>query len=578
MSPRLAFVVLTAGLWMAGLGVRLVYLQGVRHEHYVDLAGRQQQQVVDLTSPRGTIYDARGRVLAVSVPVDSAWIDPGEIEDPEALALALVDTLPGRIDAAELTEKIRTARAAGKRFLWLERKLDAPESAALRALETHGVQFVEETKRYYPMRSLAGAVLGFVGTDDHGLAGLEQLYDEDISGRPAERIVLRDARRGTAATPDLPFREVQPGRDLHLSLDAAVQHVVEEELARAVDKHGARGGSIVVVDPRDGRVLAMASSPGFDPNRFGRYGNAARRNRVVQDAYEPGSTFKMVTAAAALSHNVLDPTDTLDCQYGSIVIGRTRIHDHKPFGLLTFREVIAKSSNVGAILAGLEVGREGLYEQTRAFGFGRATGIDLPGEHDGLLHPVESWRPVHTANVAFGQGISVTPIQLVTAFAAVADGGTLRRPRLALDRDGEIRERPLTPALARELERMLEAVVDEGTAKAAAVPGYTVAGKTGTAQKADPRGGGYMPGRYVATFTGFVPARDPVLAMSVMIDEPRPPFYHGGQAAAPVFGSVARRVLLYLGTPREAPRTEVREARRESGSVPVGSPGSGGLG
>lgn len=560
MKSRLVLVLWMAGLWMAGLAARLVFLQGVHHEHYADLAGRQQQQVVVLSSSRGTIYDARGRILAVSVPVDSAWADPQEVADPRAFARALADAVPAQVKAAELAARLETARAAGKRFLWLERKLDAPESRALQALELEPLRFVEETKRYYPMRTLAGSVLGFVGTDDQGLAGLEQVYDEHIAGRPVQRVVLKDARRGTAVTPDLPFREARPGRDLHLSLDAAIQHVVEDELTRAVERHGARGGSLVVLDPRNGRVLAMASYPGFDPNYFGRYPAEHRRNRAVQDAYEPGSTFKMVTAAAALATNALDPSDVLDCRNGSIVVGRTRIRDHKPFGLLTFREVVAKSSNVGAILAGLEVGREALYEQTRAFGFGRATGIDLAGEHEGLLHPVEQWRPVHTANVAFGQGLSVTPIQLATAFAAVADDGVLRRPRLALEREGEIRGRPLTPALARELERMLEAVVDDGTAKAAAVPGYTVAGKTGTAQKADPRGGGYVPGRYVATFTGFVPARDPVLVASVMIDEPRPPLYHGGQVAAPVFGAVARRVLLYLGVPREEPLVDSRWA------------------
>lgn len=577
MKNRLLLVLLLAGLWMAGLAVRLVYLQGLRHEHYVDLAARQQQQVVDLTSPRGTIYDARGRVLAVSVPVDSAWTDPQEVTDPEALAREVARVLPGRVRPEELTSRLVAARQAGKRFLWLERKLDAPQAAALRTLGLDAVEFVEETKRYYPMRSLAGAVLGFVGTDDHGLAGLEQVYDEQIAGRPVERIVLRDARRGTAVTPDLPFREAQPGRDLRLSLDAAIQHVVEGELAQAVERHEARGGSIVVLDPRTGRVLAMASQPGFDPNHFGRYAREVRRNRVVQDAYEPGSTFKMVTAAAALAENVLDPSDTLDCLGGSIVVSRTRIHDHKPFGLLTFREVIAKSSNVGAILAGLKVGPRALHDQTRAFGFGGATGIDLPGEHDGLLHPVERWHPVHTANVAFGQGVSVTPIQLATAFAAVADEGVLRRPRLAWETPGETRGRPLTPAVARELERMLETVVEDGTAKAAAVPGYTVAGKTGTAQKADPRGGGYLRGRYVATFTGFVPARDPVLVASVMIDEPRPPFYHGGQAAAPVFGELARRILLYLGTPRERPPVEHQWAVR-SVDDPVEPSAPGGLG
>jgi cell division protein FtsI (penicillin-binding protein 3) len=554
-KKRLIVVLVLAGLWNGALALRLLDLQVRRHDHYAGLAEQQQQRIVELASPRGTIYDARGRVLAVSVPVDSAWADPQEVEDPRATARAIARQVP--VDVDELTR----ALSSDLRFVWVARKLDPPQADGLRELGLPGLHFLEEAKRYYPMRELAAGVLGFVGTDDRGLAGLELLYDEVVAGRPVERRLLRDARQATAAPPDLPFLEALPGKDLHLTLDAAIQHIVEEELARGVEERHARGGSAVVLDPRNGAVLAMASYPGFDPNRFTRVSKERWRNRPVQDAYEPGSTFKMVTAAAALANNVLDPMDALDCQMGGITVAGTLIRDHKPFGVLTFREVIARSSNVGAIKIGLAVGRRDLFDTIRVLGFGSPAGIDLPGESAGILHPVERWGPVTTANVAFGQGISVTVLQLTNAFAAVANGGFLYRPYVvaAVTGPGDLRRRarveergqPLAPAVAREIERLLEAVVSDGTGTAAAVSGYTVAGKTGTAQKANPEGRGYLANRYVASFTGFVPARDPVLVASVIIDEPRPPFYHGGQAAAPVFGRIAYRTLLYLGVPRE---------------------------
>mgnify|MGYP006195914297 FL=1 len=463
MKGRMILLLVVAGLWIGGLGLRLVWLQVLQHEAYLQAASRQQHDGVELRGPRGTIYDVRGRVLAVSVPADSAWADPKLLPDPSSMARGVVSILGG--DAEELARQLTAARDDGSRFFWLGRKLEPPQVTALEALALPGLYFMEESRRYYPMGSLAASVLGFVGTDDLGLAGLELTREDVLAGQVVRRTLLRDARLTRAAPPDLPFPEVPPGGDLHLTLDAALQHIVEDELARTVQMHRARGGSSIWLDPRDGRVLAMASYPGFDPNRFGRYERELWRNRVIEDAYEPGSTFKMVTAAAALKHNVLDPTDELDCQMGSIRVSGTRINDHKPFGILTFRDVIAHSSNVGAILAGLRVGPEDLHHMAGAFGFGRPTGIDLPGESAGILHPADGWRPVHTANVAFGQGVSVTPIQLALAFAAIADGGVSRRPWVvaAAGSDhangrGQVIARPVSQPVAREVERMLEQI------------------------------------------------------------------------------------------------------------------------
>ncbi len=559
MNRRLVLVLVFAGLWMAAIAGRLAALQVVDHDRYRAKAAGQQQRVIDLPPSRGTIFDAQGRELAVSVEVESAWADPSEVPDPAALAAAVAKAVGA--DAGKIRDDLTRP---GSGFAWLARRLDPPQAEALRALDLPGVRFQHETKRFYPNRELAAALLGFVGTDSIGLAGVERQYDAEITGRAGRQTVLADARRRRAVTPDLAFTAPEPGHDLVLTIDAVIQHAVERELAKAVEASGARQGTAVVLDPWSGAVLAMASYPGFDPNRFAGYAKERFVNPVVEEVYEPGSTFKMVTASAALGANLVDPSDLFDCEMGSIRLGKTLIHDHKRFGLLTFREVIARSSNVGAIKAGLRVGRDRLHEQASAFGFGRPTGIDLPGEAAGMLHPKEAWRPNSVAYVAFGHEVTVTALQLANAFAAVANGGTLFRPFVALERRGpggeverrpgpEAIGRPLAPTTAREIERLLEAVVADGTGKLAAVPGYTVAGKTGTAQKVID--GRYAAGRYIASFAGFVPARRPALVAAVVIDEPRPPLYHGGQVAAPVFGAFAEPVLLYLGIPpdRELP-------------------------
>jgi len=554
MKERLTLVLVLASVWICAIAVRLVDLQIVRHRHFVELAERQQQKVIEVSSSRGTVYDARGRSLAVSVPVDSVYAEPRSIPDPRAVARALAATIPG-LDASELAATLSKERA----WVWVARKLDAPRAAAVRALDLPGIGFVEETKRYYPNRELAASVLGFAGMDDHGLAGLEQVFDREVAGRPIRRTLLRDARRETAAPVDQPFTEARPGRDLFLTLDASIQHIAEQELRRTVDEHQARWGSTVILDPNTGAVLAMATYPGFDPNRFNELEPQRWRNRAIQDAYEPGSTFKVITAAAALEANLIDPADELDCLMGEIWIDRHRIRDHKPFGLLTFRDVIAKSSNVGAIKVGLLVGGPRLQRTIQAFGFGRPTGIDLPGENTGQIHPLDGGSSLATAYASFGQGLSLTPLQLANAVAAVANGGTLWQPYVVASigaGDGEPRvyrrpqvlDRPLSEATARQLERILEVVASpEGTGQAAMVPGYRVAGKTGTAQTAED--GGYSKTRFVASFVGFAPARHPVVAAAVVIDEPRLPAYHGGQVAAPAFRAMVERILRQLDVP-----------------------------
>ncbi|MCP3957090.1 MAG: transpeptidase family protein [bacterium] len=553
-SNRLILLAVLSGLWLCAILFRLYDLQVNRHDSFRDLALRQQQKMVKLHPPRGTIFDAAGRELAVSVEVSSATANPQLVEDPAATAAALATVL--EVDV----ERLERALASDREFVWVKRKLDPPQAARVRALELEGVQFVRESKRYYPLRSLAAQVLGYVGTDNTGLAGLEFLYDDTVASEPGRRKVVRDARRGTVLYPNLERADAKPGKDLHLTLDAAIQHVVERELTAAIESTGASKGMVVVMDPATGGILAMASHPTFDPNDFNAYPKSHWRNQPVQDVFEPGSTFKLVTLAAALEEGVVDPLETIDCEMGGITLSGVRIADHRSFGDLTTREIIAKSSNVGTIKLGFAAGRERLWQTIGKLGFGRPTGIDLPSESSGISRPIGSWSKLSPAYISFGHGISVTGLQLTGAFAVIANGGRLVEPYIVASVGDEparktvVRDWPISPSSVRQARSMLESVVIEGTAKAAALPGYRAAGKTGTAQKAIP-GQGYVAGKYIASFVGFAPIRDPALVCAVVLDEPWPR-YHGGEAAAPVFQKIATQVLLRLGVPPDRGRDE----------------------
>jgi cell division protein FtsI (penicillin-binding protein 3) len=549
---RLLLCAAVGVLWGLAVVWRLFHLQVERHEHYAKRASRQHEVEVKLDAPRGTIYDARGRELAVSVRVDSVVANPSRVEDPKAAAAALAGALG--VPRRELETLLESERD----FVFLARKVEPAAADAVRALELEGIGFEEESRRYYPMGGLAANVLGFVGTDNQGLAGLESQYDQEVGGEMVYRRSLRDGRRGRLMIPGALDARAIPGADLHLTLDAALQHVAESELARAIDYWGARAGTVVLLDVADSAILAMASYPGFDPNRFADHAPDTWRNRAVMDAYEPGSTFKMFTAAAALDTLAVHPEDRFDCEMGGVTLAGTFIGDHKRFGVLTFREVIENSSNVGVIKAALRTGTEPFYRVIVDFGFGRKTGVDLPGESAGIVRPLERWKGLATAYAAFGHGLSITPLQLANAYAALANGGELHRPYVvrAIDRgEGpqEVEKPPaqrirLSPATVQGVVRLLEGVVERGTGKAAAIPGYRVAGKTGTAEKSDSRG--YSQSARLATFVGFVPARAPRLVAVVMLDEPRRAT-GGGVVAAPVFSAVVGEALLYLGIPPE---------------------------
>jgi cell division protein FtsI (penicillin-binding protein 3) len=571
MNARGLILTVFAVAWCVAITAKLYAVQVVDHSKYEGLARRQQLRIKKMEPPRGMIFDAHKRTLAVSLEVDSVGAFPEQVDNPKQVASTLEQVLG--VDAGTLLEEL----SKGKSFVWLARRLDHAVASEIERLQIPGISVEKERKRYYPLREVAAQVIGFSGVDDTGLAGIESRYDAVLTGEAVRRTLLFDALKGTLLSPRMSLDDASPGRDVYLTIDAHIQYLLETELRLAVERHRAKKGMAILMDPSDGAILAMTSWPSFDPNSFQSYTPALHRNGAVIDSFEPGSTFKIVTAAAAFESNLLDPSDVIDCEMGGITLAGVRINDHHPFGLLSFQQVLAKSSNVGTIKAGLLVGERRLYEQIRRFGFGSPTGIDLPGgtSSRGIVHPVERWHDRATAYISFGQGVSVTALQLVNAFASVANGGTLYRPYVvsaigkgvdmeATHAEPEVLGYPISASTARTLGRLLESVVDEGTGKKAAIPGYRVAGKTGTAQK--PSAGGYSSNRYLASFAGFAPSREPAVVGLIIIDEPTGPRYHGGDVAADVFSRVVGQVLSYLGVPPT--RNEIAEWPAEDLRMP----------
>jgi cell division protein FtsI/penicillin-binding protein 2 len=566
-------------LWGVIVTARLVQLQLAQGSRYRDKAERQQSRRVEVSARRGSIYDRQGRELAISVEVSSVYAIPDDVKDRRRTARLLARTLAA--DARAIEPRLSPTRP----FVWIARKVDPETARAVAALNLPGIHLIPETKRSYPKGGLASALLGYVGTDDRGLDGLEHRWDKVVRGTPGEIVALTDARRSRYGEEAAEGRPPKEGASLVLTLDSGLQYATERELAEALRETGAKSGVAVLMDPRNGDILAMASAPAFDPNDFSRYPAEARRNRAIADAYEPGSTFKIVTGAIALESGEIDPEEWIDTGHGSIVIGRTVIRESedKDYGSLTLAGVFERSSNVGIIRVGMRLGPSRLWQGASEMGIGRVTGIDLPGESPGIFRPLDRWTRLSTASISMGQEVAVTPLQLARLTAAVANGGMLVTPRVVarvLHPDGRVEERPappperlLAPETAARLSRILTGVVERGTGKLAAVPGFRVAGKTGTAQKAGP--GGYLPGRYVPNFVGFVPAEDPRLVAVVVLEEPRGARYHAAEVACPVFARIVSQSLGILRVAPESQRVspgilaEARELRLPEGVVPA---------
>lgn len=539
-------------LWTTAIEGRLAWLQVARHADLVARADRQQKRTIDAPARRGEIRDRNNRVLAFSVDVDTIYAVPSEIADPTQAARSLCRALDActAADRAELEEKL----SRKSQFTYVQRFVSPAAFERVKALDVEGVGFMKESRRFYPNKELASQVLGYVGTDNVGLGGLEAAYNKVVLGHPGTVLVQTDARRRAFSRVE---RSPTTGATLELTIDQYLQHIVERELEAGVKAHKAAGGTAVVMDPATGEILAMASYPTFNPNMFREATAEARKNRAVTDLYEPGSTFKLVTASAALEEGVISPNDPVDVSGGRISFGSRTIRDDHVYGVLSFGDVIVKSSNVGAIKVGLKLGRDRLGAYVNRFGFGRQTSAEFPGESPGIVWNPSKLNDSALASVSMGYQVGVTPLQMVTATAAVANGGRLMKPHIvrAVVRDGvrtptapvEVR-RAINARTASELTTIMEDVVTRGTGRNfAQVPGFSVAGKTGTAQKLV--NGAYSHSDYNVSFTGFVPSRKPVFAITVVVDTPRNGFYYGGSVAGPIFQKIADASLRHLGVP-----------------------------
>ncbi|MBZ5695762.1 MAG: PASTA domain-containing protein [Acidobacteriia bacterium] len=578
-NPRLRWLVVwaLAVVWMALVVARLGYLQLFCYSEYFSRAQRQQQRVFEISPMRGTIYDRKGHELAVSLPMDSVFGDPAEITDVEMVARLLSGVL--NVSADDLETKIREARTPVR----LARKLSPETVQRITDMNLKGVFFQKENRRVYPQRELAASVLGYVDVDEKGIGGIEYSLDKRIRGRPGKMMVMADGRRRqydrSESAPD-------PGASVTLTIDETIQYIAEKELGRAISETHAKAGTVVVQDPNSGELLAVANWPVFDPNNAGSYSDESRTDRAVASAYEPGSTFKVITLTGAIEHGVANPDQLIDCQMGQILVAGRLIHDWKKFGVLSVRGVLEHSSDVGAIKIALRLGAPRFYDTIRDFGIGQPTGIELPGENRGLLRPPANWSASSIGSLAIGQEVSVTPIQITSAISAVANGGTLYRPHIVREIDGNTSAPlPAVPAAqqatdgrtAATVRQMMEGVVFEGTGTPARLDGYTAAGKSGTAQKIDPATGRYSTSQYNASFVGFAPVNTPVVTILVVLDSPVGP-HHGGEVGGPVFKRIAEQVLAYLHVPHDmrAP-SDVETAKNmrvapSSGAASAGAP------
>ena len=555
MRPRALAVTVVLTAWFLLILGRLVHLQVFEHARLKAEVLGQSQNEIAVYPERGTITDRNGKILARSLPVESVYFSPskGETAAREMERISGLRGLLGLTDKDMSRIGARVEKRSG--YILIKRKADPEVAARAMALGIKGLFLQGESKRFYPQGSLAAHVLGGVGIDDNGQAGVERQYDRLLEGEKGKRLLMLDARRRSYSFETI--AEAKPGQDLRLTIDETIQYIAENELEKAVTACGAVRGTVIVMSPDSGEILALASLPTYTPPDFD-LGTDAGRNQAIARLFEPGSTFKIVTAAAARASGRVGLGEIYDCRKGSILVGGTAVRDHKPLGILTFPGVFIESSNVGAIMIAQEIGARGLYDMVRTFRFGEKTGIDLPGEESGIVHPLSTWRD-SSFRVAIGYEISVTALQVLRAMNVYATRGLLVRPRITMDQpagDTEAATEVLPRRIADELVPIFEEVVEEGTGTSARLEGFDIAGKTGTAQKVDPALGAYSSRLHLASFVGFVPAGRPVLSMIVVIDEPRGLFQYGGQVAAPVFREIAARVLRYLRVaPKAAPQT-----------------------
>jgi len=561
---RLKVIFVAAVICFIGIAVRLLYLHAVSRGFLLSQAEKQRWLTVAIPSRRGDILDRNHRKLATTIDAVAVHAFPGRVAGPARTAQELAPIL-GR----SKLELLRVLSASSP-FVWVQRKVEPDVAERIERLSLEGIGFTQETKRSYPKGTLASHVIGFVGVDGQGLEGLELQFDDTLRGVDGWRLVERDARQRPLLPLTKSLQEPSGGNTVVLTIDEVIQHIVEEALDTVYTETNAAGAVAVVQDPATGEILAMASRPSFDPNDYRAYPVEHRRSRVVTDAFEPGSCMKVIPTAALIQEKLVDPTEVFYCENGAMWYCGRIMHDYEPHGNLTFAEVISKSSNIGMIKAASRLRKEQLYEYYKLFGFGQKTGLSFPGEIEGTLRPPSMWSLLSMASLPIGQEISVTPLQLVRAFSAIANDGIMMKPVLVREirsPDGDIVERfgsqqqrrVISRSAADLLEELMAKVVEDGSGREAAVSGYRAAGKTGTAQKVDPVTGNYCSDKHVAVFCGFVPAHAPALTILVLVDYPRVPIDTGGKVAAPVFREIAQASLSYLRVPPDAPQVVVAQ-------------------
>jgi cell division protein FtsI (penicillin-binding protein 3) len=599
---RFVYVAMFFCFWALAIGFRLGWLQIVRHAEFVERANKQQNRTFEVAPRRGVLYDRDLRELAMTVSADSIYAVPsqlGENKDSDAALLAKtihVDPLDTFTTEQKILARFNEPRAghASRNFAWVARKVDQDTANRVRELNLKGIYFQKEFKRFYPNGNLAAHVLGYVGTDDDGLGGLEQKFDDELHGEPGHVLTAVDAKRHRLGSEE---SEPMPGENLVLAIDENIQYMAETALDAQVAKMKALHGTVVVQDPHTGQILALAVSPRFNPNDSRHMDAESLINLAVSDVYEPGSTFKLVTYSAALDGAGVQPTDMVDCQGGQMTMFGRTLHDDKSdhFGVITVKQALEHSSDVGAAKMALKLGPDKFYSYIKAFGFGARSGIELPSETRGLLQPPKKWGSTSILSIAIGQEIGVTPVQLVSMVSTIANGGEYIPPHLLLQSTDEMKGDPrLQPAAyhpsfqlpatlpegshrvireitAAEMRAMMQGIVVEGTGKLAQLNGYSSAGKTGTAEKIDPATRTYSHTKLVASFAGFAPVSAPAIAIAVVIDTPTAggeAMHYGGAASAPVFAEVAQQVLEYLGVPRDQPLKTAKQMQMAKADVP----------
>jgi len=568
-------------LWAGAITTRLFILQIVRHQEYIERAQKQQQRTFEVAPRRGVLYDRNLHELAMTVQADSIYADPSQIPEKAEAARELAPLVHTDPEDAQTSEnQILNRLKNGHNFAWIARRVSPEASAKVKALNLKGIYFQKEFQRFYPDNEIAAQVLGYVGIDDTGLGGLEQKFEPQLHGVPGRMFTAMDARRRVLGSSE---REPEPGQNLVLTIDSNIQFLAERALDHAMERTQAANGTVVVQDVHTGQILALAIRPTFNPNQFRHTTPALLRNHAVSDVYEPGSTFKLVTYSAALDAGVTKPDDMIDCQGGQMVLNGRVIHDDKSdhYHVITVHEALEHSSDVAAVKLALKTGPDNFYKYIRAFGFGSRPGVELPGETRGLLRPVNKWGSSSIGSIAMGQEIGVTPLQLVSMVSTIANGGVYLPPHVLMPAPGApaqnaqdstapmLKPMPFHPGgelpnplpagahrviselSAAEMRKMMEGVVLFGTGKSAQLNGYSSGGKTGTAQKVDPRTHLYSKTMHVASFAGIAPVNNPVIAVAVVIDTPKGASYYGAQVSAPVFSEVAQQVLEYLEVPHD---------------------------